>query len=266
MEGDPQSVGPQAVHRDQGAHGHDGQADQAHNAAAVGLMALQGGVVQEEGDHDLGEGDGGGDGRQRDQQIEQHPEQGTGSAHGVEHVLKGDEQQLGSGQLRPGTAQSEGGGQHRHTGQNGHQGVRDDNEGGVFHQVLLLAEIGAIGDGDAHGQGQREEHLPARSGEHPEKILLEHREVGGKHKFQSVDCPGQGQRPDDDDDQHNKQGGHTHFIEALDAVFDAAADDQKADGDEQEREQQSHGLVGEHVVKGLRTGQVGQLGQPQQLP
>ena len=64
MEGDPQSVGPQAVHRDQGAHGHDGQADQAHNAAAVGLMALQGGVVQEEGDHDLGEGDGGGDGAQ----------------------------------------------------------------------------------------------------------------------------------------------------------------------------------------------------------
>ena len=58
------------------------------------------------------------------------------------------------------------------------------------------------------------------------------------------------------------------YLEDFEALYQAllSADDQKADGDEQEREQQSHGLVGEHVVKGLRTGQVGQLGQPQQLP
>ena len=58
------------------------------------------------------------------------------------------------------------------------------------------------------------------------------------------------------------------YLEDFEALYQAllSADDQKADGDEQEREQQSHGLVGEHVVKGLRTGQVRQLGQPQQLP
>ena len=52
-------------------------------------------ILQEGGD-DLDQRDGGGDGGDENQQIEDDAEQGAYAAHIGEHVLQGDEQELGS--------------------------------------------------------------------------------------------------------------------------------------------------------------------------
>lgn len=101
-------------------------------------MALQGNTVRQEGDQHLQQSDGRGNGCQDDQQIEQHTKQGAGGTHGVEHVLKGDEQQGGARLGGVGAAKGKGGGQNGHTGHNRHNGVRDNDNQGVFTRLSFL--------------------------------------------------------------------------------------------------------------------------------
>ena len=260
LEGHPDAVAAQAVHGHQGGLDHDGDAHPEHSLGAVALLALALRVVQQEGDDHLDQGDGGGNGRHQHEQIEDHAEQGADSAHGLEHVLEGDEQQLWAAEGGAGSVGRHGGGNDGDARHDGNQGVREDHHHGVLHNVLLLFHIGAVGDGDAHGQGQGEEHLPAGGSQHGDKAgrgLNEarlHRVAGEEHEFQALRRAGQGDGTDDDDDQHHEQGGHAHVVELLNAAGDAAPVDEVADDHEQEGEHDAAEGVGQHGAEQVCAG------------
>lgn len=88
--------------------------------------------------------------RQRDKQEEENTKDGAKGAHRVKDVLHGDEQQFGTAQFSTLTAQSESGGENRKTSHNGHTGIRDDNNKGVFYKALLFAQVRTVSDGDTH--------------------------------------------------------------------------------------------------------------------
>ncbi len=78
----------------------------------------------------------------------------------AKHVLHGDEQQGGAAQIAGGI-QSEAAGQHAQAGHQSHQRVHDHDQQRVLLDVLLLIQIGAVGNHGRHAQGQGEEHLAA---------------------------------------------------------------------------------------------------------
>ena len=104
--------------------------------------------------------DGGGDGRDEDEQIEDHAEDAADSAHVVEHVLQRGEEQAGAVELdiadrfAAGDAVGDGRGDDRDAGQQRDERIGKYDDAGVLDQVLFLAEVGAVGDHGAHGQRQ----------------------------------------------------------------------------------------------------------------
>ena len=260
LERYPHAVAAQAVHGHQSGLNHDGHADPEHGLGAVALLALALRMVQQEGDDHLDQGDGGGNGRHQHEQVENHAEQGADGAHGLEHVLKGDEQQLGTAEGGAGAVGRHGGGDDGDARHDGHQGVRKNHHHRVLHDVLGFLHIGAVGDGDAHGQGQGEEHLPAcgsQDGDEAGSLGNEarlHRVAGKEHEFQALRRAGQGDGADDDDHQHHKEGGHAHVVELLNAPGDAAPVDEVADNHEQKGEHDAAKGVGQHGAEQVRPG------------
>ena len=118
---------------------------------------------------DLQQRDGGGDGGEDHQQVEQQAEHGADGAHLVEHVLHGDEQQLGAADSTGGI-QSETTGHNAQAGHQSHHGVHDNDEQRVLFNVFLLVQVGTVGDHGAHAQRQGEEHLTAGGGKHAEEV------------------------------------------------------------------------------------------------
>ena len=143
------------------------------------------------GHNGLQQGDRGGDGGKHHQQVEQDAEDGACSAHAVEHVLHGDEQQGGAAQVAGGV-QGETAGDHAQTGHQGHQGIHHHDDDGVLLQVLLLIQIGAVGDHSRHTQGQGEEHLAACCGYYREEVrrffddAVGQSPAGDKHVLQAL--------------------------------------------------------------------------------
>ena len=266
LTGDPDAVAAQTIDGHQRGLHHDCQAHQQNDAVAVALLALGGGAVHEEGCDHFHQRDGGGDGGDEHQQIEDDTEQGTDGTHGLEHVLQGDEQQAGAAQfdLVQGDAALDavghGGGNDCHAGHGGHDGVRHHDDGGVFHKVLFLIQIRAVSNHNAHGQGQREEHLAAGGGENGGKVgslgdeARLHGVAGDKHELQAFHSAGQGQGADDDNDQHDEQGGHTHLVELLDAAGHAAPVDEVADDQEQQGEGHTAEGIGQHGAEQVGAG------------
>ena len=79
--------GTQTVDPYQHRNCENGKADQKRHLGAVSLSAFLLRPVQEIGDVHLDQGDGGGNGGDQHQQIEDHAEQRAGGAHGPEHIL-----------------------------------------------------------------------------------------------------------------------------------------------------------------------------------
>ena len=258
------------------------------------------------GHDDLQQGDGGGDGGKDHQQVEQDAEDGADGAHLVEHVLHGDKQQLGAAHGACGV-QGEAAGHHGQTGHQGDQGVAHHDDQGVLLHVLLLVQIGTVGDHDAHAQRQGEEHLTAGGGEDADEVgdlgdVLDHGHTGNgadhgpvhqslgglivtgagdiarlEHILQAVQgtavdhllhgaavglqnghgevVAAQGAGPDDADHQQDEQGGHTHGTDLLNAVADAAHDNDQ--GDEHKDQTIDHGLalVGQQAAEHLGAAQ-----------
>ena len=196
------------------------------------LVALAGftGLVDEVGHDHLQQGDGGGDGGEHHQQVEQDTEEGTHSTHTVKNVLHGDEQQGRAAQRALGV-QSETGGQHAQSGHERNQGVHADDQQTVLLDVLLTIQIGTIGDHGAHAQRQREEHLAAGGGKYLEQIgcgfdnTIGNGPAGNEHVLQAIHGALQRHGTDDADQQGHEQSGHTDGADLFDTAADAAKDD-----------------------------------------
>lgn len=187
--------------------------------------------------HDgLQQGDRRGDGRKDDQQVEDDAEdRADHAAHAVKHILHGDEEKLRTADLTRGVQRETRG----HDAQTRHQsddGVHDDDDRGILFEVLLLVEVGAVGNHGAHADGQREEHLPTSGGNDLEDAggflndAVGNRQPGTNMYFRPSTAPGSVQARTDADQQHEKQRRHADAAELLDAARDAAHDDDHRGG------------------------------------
>ena len=213
------------------------------------------------GHHGLQQGDGGGDGCQHHQQVEDDAEDRADHAavavHVVKHVLHGDEQQLGAADGAFGI-EGEAGRHNAQAGHQSHQGIHDHDEHGVLLQVLLLAQVRTVGDHRAHADGQREEHLTSGGGDDLEDAgsfgddAVGHGPAGNEHILQAVHSAGQGAGADDADQQHHEQGRHTDAAELLDAAADAAHNDEHGQRHEDQTVDDALALAGqeraEHIA------------------
>ena len=144
----------------------------------------------------------------------------------------------------------------RDAGEQRDERIGEDDDAGVLDEVLFLAEVGAVGDHGAHGQGQGEEHLAAGGAENGDKVRRAFNEAaldriaGDEHELQALDGVGERQRPDDDDDEHHEQGRHADLVELLDAGVDAAGDDEEADHHEGKQDADGDRDAGDHVDEG----------------
>ena len=253
-------VGAQAVQAHQDAQNAGGKSGDDGVSLALVALALVAGLVHKVGHDDLQQGDGGGNCGQDDQQVEDNAEDVTHGTHGVKHVLHGDEQQLGAADGALGI-QGETGGHDSQAGHQGNEGIADDDDQSVLFNVLLLIQVGAVGDHDTHAQGQGEEHLTACVGQDRDDTgclfdnAVLHSPAGNEHVLQAIHSAGQGAGADDDDDQHEEQAGHTDGAELLDTAGHAAHNDDE--GQQHEDEAVDHGLqlIGQHVAEHLAAGQ-----------
>ena len=252
------------AHQD-AAHAHGDGSDEGVRLALVALAGIAG-LIHEVGHNDLQQGDGGGDGGEHHQQVEQDAEDGACAAHAAEHVLHGDEQQLRAAQRAIGV-QGEAAGDDAQAGHQGHQRIHGDDEDGIVLDVLLFIQIGAVGDHGTHAQGQGEEHLAAGGGKHRQEVgrLLDdavgNGPAGDEHVLQALRGAGEGAGADDADQQGHEQGGHAHGADLLDTAADAAQHDEHGQGHEDQAV--DDGLAGagdegaEHLGTGGRSGAEG---------
>ena len=143
-------------------------------------MTLPAKLVLKGGDSALGQGNGAGDGCKQHQQKEQDAHH-VAKAHALEHLGDGNEHQRRTGLQSIRVAAGEG--EHR---RNDHQ-ARHDGDGRVeqFHILGgflngdILFHIGAKSDQNAHGDGQRIEHLAhGCDHRHPRKIChIRHQKI-----------------------------------------------------------------------------------------
>ena len=111
--------------------------------------------------------------------------------------------------------------------------------GGFLNRDILL-HVGAERDKNAHGDGQRVEHLPhGRDDGHPREVgRVGHQEIGNTRQ-----CAGPRDRVDRNDDRQHDQHRHHEPGDALHAVAHARKDDAQR----KERKQQEADLGGRAI-------------------
>ena len=238
----------QTVNRDENSLNEDKSGDPKGNLGALRRLARFYALVDEVGSHNLHQGDCGGDSGEDNEQIEDDAEQRTGGTHVVENVLQGDKQETGAaeGYLGIGSAVCDtvcnGCGDDRKTSHNSNEGIGKDDDAGIFDYVILLFKIRAVGDHCAHCKRQGEEHLTACGTENFDKagVLFDkarlNRVAGDEHELETFRRAGEGECARDNDNEHDKQCGHTDFIELFNTARDAALDYDHADAEEERRE------------------------------
>lgn len=165
------------------------------------------------------------------------------AAHAVqEDLLHGGKQQAGA----LGVVHVKGcaGGQDHHTGQDGEDGVEQGHDDGVLLQALLLVQVGAEGDVDAHGHGQGEEDLPRRRLQHVKEAAGagEEAHVRLEHELVALQRTGLHGYKNDDADEDDAQRRHDGLAELLDAPLHAAHDDGHG-ADQEEGKEEDHALA-----------------------
>ena len=188
-----------------------------------GLAAAPAQLILEGGDRAFGQRDGAGDRCKQHQHKEQHAHC-PAQVHAGKNFGERNEHQRGPRLQGVRIAIGEG----KHC-RNDHQ-ARHDGDDRVEHLDVLgrvldgdvLFHIGTESDQDAHGDGQRVEHLPhRRDHRHPA-------EVGGVRHQEILDAR-QRSRPRDrvgsDNDRQHHQHRHHYFGDTLDAVAHTRKDD-----------------------------------------
>ena len=263
LERHPHTVGAQTVQSNESGLHHNGDADPENYLVAVAFLALACRSIHKVSYNNFDKGDCGGDGCQQNKQIEHNAEEGANGAHSGENVLQSDEKELWSAQSCAGTIGCNSCGDNGDTGHESDDGIGNNDDNGVLNKAFLLAEVGAIGDHSTHCKGEGEEHLTAGSCQNIEEAGSLFNEArcngiaGNKHKLETFNSAGKGERADDDNNQHHEQGGHTDLVELLDTAGNAAAVDEIADKHEEQGENKCAEGVGEHGNEKVGAGHNG---------
>jgi len=125
--------------------------------------------------------------------------------------------------------------------------------------MLLLIQIGTVGDHGAHAQRQREEHLTTGGGKDFKEAggflndTVGNGPAGNEHVLQAVHSAGQGAGADDADQQCHEQAGHTNGADLLDTAADAAHNDDHGQGHEDQTVDNGLSRVAHEVAEDLGT-------------
>ena len=214
--------------RDADGDGHQ-EADARHDQG--GDLSVGPELLDDELGGHLDEGHDGGDGGD-----DHHDEEGKAhdlahEAHGVKDLGQDDEDEGDA----PAAVEQAGvkvghGGEDGQARQQGHHRVKEADHHRGVHDVDALAGVGAVGDHDAHAQGQGEEGLA-----HGRQHALEGDDGEVRLQVESetlADALAQGQRVDGDAHHDEEEDGHQHLGHPLDALLHAAGDDDGGDGHE----------------------------------
>ena len=199
------------------------------------------------GNDNLEDRDAGREGREGHHQEEDRAHNAANRAHGGKDLGQGDEHQAGAGGAQAvGAHEDEHGGDDHDAGKERDGGVDADDLQRVLGKVVFLAHVGAVGDHDAHGQGEREERLS--HGIHDgaaQAAECEALKVGDDEDGEALQAGargavglGRGKREREDGDANGKhdQNGHEDLARTLDALLNARRDDECGEGQEEQRE------------------------------
>ena len=220
--------------------------------------------VMHDGGARLDERDGARQRREEHEQEEHESDHLAGGAQAVEQLGQRAEHQARTGLFRNRIAAAEGderGRDDHETCKEGYEQVKARDARGGLDDVLLLLEVAAVGDHDAHGKRQAVEHLAERA---DEQLGRELGEVGGDIIQQSVDRAGKGQRVDGQRDGHDDERRHHDEIGFLDAAFDAERDDDEGSRHEDRHEHEArHGTRDEpcEISVAGDGGRLGDIGE-----
>ena len=191
--------------------------------------------------------------RDQHEQVKQEADEVADAAHVGEHGLHRGEQQSGTGAVLH--AEGGAGGHDGHAGHERDERVRAADDEGVALQVLLLAEVRAVGDHDAQTDRQGEEHLPGGVFQHAAKAdlrIAEHGEVGAEHELIALGSAGLAGDVDNDEHEQAKQRRHADVAELFDAAVHAAGHDDDVEQDV-EHKKQDHALgIREKIAEEVR--------------
>lgn len=168
------------------------------------------------------------------EQEEQHADNGCKIAERCEHLRQHDEHETRAGILgnRLGRTQRNERCWHDHEArQERNTDIEARNTDRARSERVALLHVGAIGDHDAHRDGQREEHLPQCCNH---ELYRERREVGHQIIGSAIKRAGLAERVDNQDDGHDDECRHHNQVSFFDAALDAARYDEEHDGHEDE--------------------------------
>lgn len=191
-------------------------------------------------------GDGGGEGGQRQEGIEEDGDDiSQGGREGLlKHIGQGDEDERGA-TVRIDTHR-EGSRENHQTGQNSHEGVESGYLPGRLHQVSLPAEVAGISAETGRAQGEGEEGL-AQGVE--EDLLRQLAEVRMKEEDDALAGIGQQTGGRHDDQQQHKERGHEQIAEPLYPLAHAPDDHEVGEQDKGNSPDDGQGHTGRELLE-----------------
>ncbi len=187
-------------------------------------LAAQSPLVDQVAGHRLQERDGGGERGQRHQDVEQRCQHRAERDLGVEQLGEGDEQHphRGAADLLAQPRHREDDREHDDGGEQGDQGVEDDDGPRRLHDGMRARDVGPVGDHRAHADGESEEGVAQRL-EHP--FPLELGETRHEDEAQSLAGAAHAKRANEQQHEDAEQDGQREPGNPLDARLDAEVDD-----------------------------------------
>lgn len=218
-----------------GDDAHDGADDDGRGATGKVELVLR------RRDHDLHQGDQGGQSCDEQGDEEQDTEDFT-EWHFVDDGREGDERQADTGgrnlgDLRAGLMGHEAQrGEHTDSCQQLEGGVRERGHHAGVGEVGAWLQIGRVGGHDAEADGQGEEDLAI--GSDPHARVAEDTPVWGEECVQAVECAVQKQCADDHDDEQHDQHRNEDRRQGADSLVDVGCEDDGGDDPHQDDDEQ----------------------------
>ncbi len=214
----------QERHRAERQRGEDREDEDRAAAHERRLVAIDVVLVDHVGGDDLQERHRGGQGRERDQHVEERPEQVPEGHLGEEELRQRDEEHADG---RAADLLGHAGHREDHREHDDRRDERDErveqhDHGRRLHDRLVALQVGAVRHHRAHAEREREEGVAERLQDAPG---LQPAEVRPEDEAERLAAAAHAQRADEHEDQDAEEDREEEPRDALDALLDAEVDD-----------------------------------------